>query len=103
MREGFRGDEAALKALDDAEEYYHSTVGIAHDPFITQISRIPSTDVIPAMLGESSEIIRKTMSIIGQDKVELVFKEACDLIERVLAEGEVIPLADEKLKAIKGG
>lgn len=55
------------------------------------------------MLSESPETIRKVMSIIGEDTREFVIREACDLMGSALADGEVIPLADEKLKAIRGG
>ncbi len=102
MRAGGSGNEKALRALAEAEEYHHSGIEIVHDPFIAQLSRIPSSDVIPAMLSELPETIRKTMAIIEQDKKETVFKEACLLMKSAQAEGEIIPLADEKLRAIRG-
>lgn len=101
MREGMKGNEEVLKALEEAEEYHDSWVGIAHSPFIAQLERIPSSDVIPAILSESPETIRKIMPMIGEDNTEII-KVACDLMKSALAEDADIPLANEKLKAITG-
>jgi hypothetical protein len=98
-----KDNEAILRQLEEIEIHNKLRVEIFHTPFIAQMGRIPSSDLIPAMLSESPETIRKVMSIIGKDKVELVFQDACDRVKRAKAEGEIIPLVDEKLKAIKGG
>ena len=101
MREGMKDNEEALKALEDAEDYHHSRVEIVHNPYVAQVGRIPTEDLISAMLSESPETIRIAMSLISDDEKPSVVKEACDLLERALAEGADILLADEKLKAIK--
>lgn len=93
MREGMKDNEEALKALEDAEDYHHSRVEIVHNPYVAQVGRIPTEDIIPAMLSESPETIRIAMSLIGDDKKPLVVKEACNLLERALAEGADILLA----------
>jgi hypothetical protein len=103
LREGMTYNGEILRQLEEIERHNKLLVEIFHTAFIAQMGRIPSSDLIPAMLSEAPETIRKVMSIIGEDKVALVFKDACDRVKRAQAEGEVIPLADEKLKAIKGG
>jgi hypothetical protein len=102
LREGIKDNEKASKALEEAEEYHQKQIEIAHDPFVAQMGRIPSDDVVPAMLSESPETIWKAMSIMNENTVDLVVADARDRVRRAQAEGEVIPLADEKLKAIKG-
>jgi hypothetical protein len=102
LRKAFKGNGKLLNALEEAERYHCSRVEIFHDPPVAQLLRIPSSDLIPAMLSESPEIIEKIMCMVDEDKREPVAKEACGLLKSALAQGKVMPLAEEKLKAING-
>lgn len=101
-REGVRGNEVSLRALDDAERMHREYHEIFNTPFLAQVQRIPSEDVIPAMLSEPPETIRKVMSLFEGEKRATIVREASGLLESVIAEGADISLADEKLRAVRG-
>ena len=100
--EGMKENEEGLRLLDKAEQLHDSHIDFIHIPFIAQLGRIPSEDIIPSLLSESPETIRKSLSVIDGDRRASVVKAARELLESTLEGGAEISQADEKLKAIIG-
>ena len=102
MREGLKDNDEALKAIEKAEAFHQERVKTIHTPFAAQLLRIKEEDLIPALLSESPETTRLVMQMMKGKNKKRIINAACDLLESVLAEGADIPLANEKLKAIRG-
>ena len=102
IRESHKDNDEALEAIDKADAYHQKRVKTISTTFTEQLLRINEEDLIPALLSESPETIRKTMSMIGEDKKPFIVIEACDLLRTALAEDADIVLVAEKFKAITG-
>ena len=65
-REAAAGNEEAIRAMDEAERFWHDNSFILHRPIFLQIQResgpIPSEDSLPAILSEEPATISLFMS-----------------------------------------
>ena len=103
-RAGIEGNNQASESLRRAEVFNQARSLVVHIPFIAQMGRkdrpIKSEHMVPALLCESPETIRTVMSVMDGETRALVRQAAEEVAARVQEEGALIPLLEEKLRAL---
>ena len=99
-RKAIVNNPAALAALERAESLYRARARIAYNPFVAQMSRIPSEEIVPALLTEDADTIRIAMEILDEGTKETVRQAAVSLLLQMGAEGKAIPDVGKKLVAL---
>jgi hypothetical protein len=99
------GNAEALRALDEADQFWHANAPLFHIPFIREMLRkdgpIPAEDVVPALLSEQPETIATVMSWFKDPrKKAIVQAEAASILKSVMNSGATIDRLDEKVQAL---
>jgi len=102
-------NEKGAKLLQEANEYYVRHVLLFTNRFVAQFSRedspIKPEELVPALLTEDVESIKKFLSVGGNDDESQMARrnlasEALDLVMEVETRGAIIPDVDKKLEAL---
>lgn len=104
QKKALADNEEALDALRKAEQYHQSGASLFNNAFVAQMQRedtpITREEIIPALLSESPDTIRKVMKILNDD-VRNVIRQGCvQLLYEAKASGTIIPQLDEKLNVL---
>jgi hypothetical protein len=104
-RVALAGNEEALRALDQAEQFWHANSPTFEIPFIAQMLRksgsIPANDILPALLSEQPEIIASFMnSIKDPQKKAIIQSESVSILKSAVASGVTIKELDLKMQAL---
>lgn len=99
------GNAEALRALDEAEQFWHANAPVFHTPFIAQMTRrdgpIPAEEVLPALLSEQPETIATVMNWIEDpQKKAIIQAEAASILKSAMNSGATIDRLDEKVQAL---
>jgi hypothetical protein len=100
-RAGIGGNDKALRALEHAETLQRSRALVVNNPFVAQMGRIKSEDVVPALLCESPETIRIAMQFMDDDTRTRVRQYAEEAMRRAREKGADVSLLEEKLRALE--
>lgn len=102
------GNAETLRALDEAEQFWHANAPLFHVAFIAEMLRkdgpIPAEDVVPALLSEQPETIATVMSWFEDPrKKAIVQTDAASILKSVMNSGTTIDRLDEKVQALDLG
>jgi hypothetical protein len=103
-RAAVTGDADALRALDQAQQFWRANGPVFETPLIAQMIRengpTPASDVIPALLSEQPETIATFMNWIKDPQKKAIQAQAASILKSATNSGATINRLDEKVRAL---
>ena len=105
IRKGAEDDPVALKKLDEEDQARAMHNELHERKLIADLmledSPIRENELTPTLLNEEADDLQAALQLFSAEQLELIVKDAKDLLEKLRKEGHEIPHAWERLQQIK--